>query len=57
MIVTKVEDQGDTGHKYEITVHPGNVLYCTCPAWKFSSKPASQRSCKHIVFAATTLST
>lgn len=56
MIVTKVEVQGDTGHKYEITVHPGNVLYCTCPAWKYSSKPAAQRSCKHIVFAATTLS-
>lgn len=54
-MVSKIEVVGDTGNAYEITVHPGNVVYCSCLAWKYSSKPASQRSCKHIAFAVKTL--
>lgn len=55
MFVQKIEIMGDSGHAYEITVHPGNVLYCSCPAWQYSHKAPADRRCKHIAFAAKTL--
>jgi len=27
---------------------PGAKEYCTCPAWRFQSKPVDQRTCKHL---------
>jgi predicted nucleic acid-binding Zn finger protein len=34
------------GKVYELTLGDDNVLYCTCPAWRFTKK--RPRTCKHI---------
>ncbi len=55
MFITKLTVQGDSGHAYDITAHDTGVLYCTCPAWKFSKQPVEDRACKHVKFAQATL--
>lgn len=57
MFVTKLEVHGDSDKSYEITVHEGGIVHCSCPAWKWHNgdKPASERTCKHIEFVAKKL--
>lgn len=62
MIIRGLIVRGDSGTEYKITVHPSGtitddkpVIYCTCPAWRFTNLPVQDRTCKHIEFARTTL--
>lgn len=32
--------------RYSLTVGKDDVLYCSCPAWKFSKK--NHKTCKHV---------
>jgi len=34
--------------RYYIVKGKDGVVYCTCPAWKFSGKGGEQRNCKHL---------
>ncbi len=39
---------GSSGRSYEVH-HVGGVFSCNCPAWRNQSRPAHQRTCKHII--------
>lgn len=45
-VIKKVKSQTDPGKGYEIRVDSHNLLYCTCPAWRFSS--GRDKDCKHL---------
>lgn len=36
------------GDSYDIFGHPHGNMRCSCMAWKFSKKPAAERTCKHL---------
>lgn len=55
MFVTKLTVMGDSNKAYDVSVHANGVVYCTCPAWKFDSRPQAERRCKHIKFASEKL--
>ena len=38
---------GANGGEWEIRLGKDQVVYCNCPAWRFSKK--KPRSCKHLV--------
>lgn len=38
----------DGRHWYDIIKGRDEVVYCSCPAWKFQRRPAAQRTCKHL---------
>ncbi len=41
--------KGSGKKPYEIFGHPGGVLRCTCPAWRFQKdKLPKDRTCKHL---------
>jgi DNA ligase-1 len=42
-----VEVQGSASRPY-VLKNIGGVLSCSCPAWKFQSKPIESRSCRHL---------
>ena len=42
-----VQVRGSSGSTYDIR-NVGGVFSCTCPAWRNQSRPAHQRTCKHI---------
>jgi predicted nucleic acid-binding Zn finger protein len=33
---------------YEIREGADEVIYCTCPSWRFQSRKPGNRSCKHL---------
>lgn len=39
---------------YVIRRGRGGTLYCSCPAWRFQSKPVRARTCKHLRSLETT---
>jgi len=45
--MTEVQSASDPKKRYEIRLGKDNVVYCTCPAWRFSKAP--HKCCKHIV--------
>lgn len=44
MILKFVESRSTPGLKYEMRLGKDGVVYCTCPAWKFSGTG----NCKHL---------
>jgi len=45
MILKEVESRSTYGKTYEIRLGKDGVVYCTCPAWKFSR---GNKTCKHL---------
>jgi len=45
-VLFEVESASKAGKKYEIRRGADDVVYCTCPAWKFSRRDA--KWCKHL---------
>lgn len=44
---TTVEVSGSTGRRY-VLERRGDVISCTCPAWRNQRLPLERRSCKHL---------
>lgn len=45
-VIKLVKSHTDSATTYEIRVDSKNYLYCTCPAWRFSS--GRNKDCKHL---------
>jgi hypothetical protein len=45
-VIEKVHSMTTAGTSYEIRVDSKNLVYCTCPAWRFSA--GRDKDCKHL---------
>ena len=45
MCLKTVESRSTPGVSYEVRLGKDGVVYCTCPAWKFSR---GAKTCKHL---------
>ena len=58
-LFVKVSVAGSGNRSYEIThkqSDKGKYYHCTCPSWKFISRPIEERQCKHIMALLGTIS-
>lgn len=47
-IVSEVPSQSNPSKRYTVKTD-GEIVACSCPAFRFQKAPLAQRSCKHIV--------
>ena len=47
MILGEYQSASNPGKLYQVYLGEDEVVYCTCPAWKFSGNKGFTRSCKH----------
>ena len=45
MVLKEIESRSTPGLTYEMRLGRDGVVYCTCPAWKFSR---GFKTCKHL---------
>ena len=46
--LAQVRSKSNPAKAYQVTMGKDNVLYCSCPAWRFSGKGGRQKDCKHL---------
>ena len=45
-VLGRVQSESNPNRSYKIRLGADHRVYCSCPAWRFSSGPVKQ--CKHI---------
>jgi len=50
-VLATFRSDSNPSKSYEIRLGRDGVVYCTCPAWKFSSKKRGGHTCKHLTRA------
>lgn len=55
VLALEIQSDSNANKSYRVAVDKNGVISCTCPSWKFQSKPIELRSCKHIAFLKSTL--